>query len=536
MATKDVLSVDQVDAVLKFAEGLYKGYYNTVYTPYLVNSILQNKTLNPVDGTTTDIETAMKSPKSNEQNLIGYTEYQELTNMVFKRSINYYANLLAYNVGIECVNAKTKDDYTNNQYRSDEKKVREFLDKFDVRKQFGIITKQLFRQEAYFGSLWNVGNRMFFQELPQKYCLITGEWENGLLFDFNMQYFLQPGTDINGYLDEYKEYFNRMMNSKNGYNPTQNVYDRDGSWVFWVQTNPLNNWCFKFSPNVATRVPYLSSMLLDASLQPLMRELQKNVNIIAASKILTGEIEMKKEGKGGIPTNNFTIDPKTLGEFLSVVKSGLNDLIQIAALPLNNVKGVEYDTKDAVDLYSNYNRSAASMAGNSRILYSYERANAVESRLAMNVDENVVRQLYSQYETFLNYMINILTTTYKFKVTLSGFNDYTDRKDRFEATKYWAEKGVIDIDGIAHSLGYNNRYSLLRRMEEVQAVKFQDLITMLPNMYTQASGSGGKDGTNTENGTRNVIHTGQRGRPRKEIGSVSDNGTELNPESNANKQ
>ena len=119
MATKDVLSVDQVDAVLKFAEGLYKGYYNTVYTPYLVNSILQNKTLNPVDGTTTDIETAMKSPKSNEQNLIGYTEYQELTNMVFKRSINYYANLLAYNVGIECVNAKTKDDYTNNQYRSD---------------------------------------------------------------------------------------------------------------------------------------------------------------------------------------------------------------------------------------------------------------------------------------------------------------------------------------------------------------------------------------------------------------------------------
>ena len=539
MATKEKLSAQQVDQVLQFAEGLYGGYYNGIYTPFLVNSILQNKSLNPVQGTYDEMKTAMKDPKSNEQKLIGYVEYQELTNMVFKKTLTYYSNLAAFDVGLECINIDDPKDYKNNQYQADLRKVATFLDQFNVKKQFQNITREMLRQEAYFGSIWHTPTSYFFQELPQRYCTITGEWDNGLLFDFDMEYFLQPGTDIDGYLPEYKEYFNRMMKAKTEYNPAKNAYNRDGSWVFWVQTNPEKNWCFKFSPNMYTRVPYLSAMLLDSSQQPLMRQLQENVNIIAASKILAGQFEMKKEGKGGIPTSDFSMDGETLGKFLAIVKAGINDLIQIAALPLDNVKPVEYDTKDATDMYLNYNKSLASLGGNSRIIYTSERANAIESRYAMNLDENLMRPLYNQFETFLDFMINSLTTHYKFKMTLTGFNSYTDRKDRFEATKYWTERGVIDIDAIAHSLGYSNRFSVLRRMEEAKSMKFDDLVTMLPNMYAQVNPVKGAENSKTPNVSTSpsaTPHTGKVGRPSKEIGSVSDNGTILNPESNDNKQ
>lgn len=581
---KETLSREDVNDVIKFAEALYSGLpYKGVYTPYLVNDVLKNKTLSPQGGSESDISTALKTPKSNEQNILGYVEYQEVTNMVFKKTLYYYSNLPAYDVSVECVNAK-EGDYKKTQYRRDLNRVSDFLDKFDVPKQFQTVTRQLLRQEVYFGSIWQTDNRYFFQELPQKYCMITGEWENGLVFDFNMMYFLQPGTDINGYLPEFKEYYSRMLKNSGGkmYNPTASAWSRDTSWTYWVQTNALNNWCFKFNSNMATRLPYLSSLLMDASEQPIMREMQKNTNILAASKILTGEIGHKTEGRGGIPTNNYTFDPETIGKFLAVVKAGLNDLIQIAALPLENIKGVDFDTKDAVDNYSNYNRSVASLAGNSRLLYSYEKANAIESRYMMNMDENLMRGLYSQYETFLNFMVNRNTVSYKFKISLNGFNDYTDRKDRAEAAKYWADKGIIDIDSIAHSLGYSNRFSVLRRMEEIKEMGFQDMITMLPNMYTQSiipgsdsSGGGGsgssnggsfdsdknggskegnKNGSKDENGdkqdenkdrddnrenneTRIYIPTGRKvGRPRKELGSISDNGTILNPNSNDSKQ
>lgn len=585
MADKETLSQSDVNDVVKFTEALYSGLpYKGVYTPFLVNDILKNKTLSPEEGDESKIADAMKTPKTNEQQLLGYVEYQELTNMVFKKTLYYYANLPAYDVAIECTNAN--GGYNKTQYRADLARVATFFDKFNVVKQFQTITKQMLRQEVYFGSLWETNNRYFFQELPQKYCMITGEWENGLLFDFNMMYFLQPGTDIDGYLPEFKDYYARMLKSDKMYNPTSNAWLRDSSWTYWVQTNASNNWCFKFNSNIAARVPYLSGLLMDSSQQPLMRELQKNINILSASKILTGEIGYKKDGKGAMNTNNYSFDPETIGKFLAVVKAGLNDLIQIAALPLENISGVEYDTKDAVDNYSNYNRTLASLAGNSRLLFSYEKANAIESRYMMNLDENLMRALYAQYENFLNFMVNKDTVTYKFKVTLKGFNSYTDKKDRADAAKYWADKGIIDVDSISHSLGYSNRFSLLRRMEEVQAMGFENMVTMLPNMYTQTGVVGTLSGGSNDNdkkdekdsekkriikdahgdddsgdvssggfdngvkvvapdptapvskpGTRIRTGTGGKvGRPKKDLGSVSDNGTILNPNSNDNKQ
>lgn len=584
---KELLSKEDVNEVLKFTEALYGGLpYHGVATPYLVNDILKNKTLSPEIGDESKIADALKTPKSNEQKILGYAEYQELTNMVFKKTLYYYASLPAYDVAIECTNATGKD-YQKTQYKADLARVADFFDKFDVVKQFQTITKQLLRQEVYFGSLWETNNRFFFQELPQNYCMITGEWENGLVFDFNMMYFLQPGTDINGYLPEFMDYHSRMLQAKKQYNPTTDAWSRDSSWVYWVQTSAINNWCFKFNPTMATRVPYLSALLVDSSQQPIMRELQKNTNILAASKMLTGEIGHRTDGKGGVPGNNYTFDPGSIGKFLAVVKAGLSDLIHMAALPLEDIKGVEFDTKDAVDNYSNYNRSLGSMAGNSRILYSYEKANAIESRYMMNLDENLLRPLYSQYETFLNFIINRDTVKYKFKVTLKGFNDYTDRKDRSEAAKYWADKGIIDIDSIAHSLGYSNRFSVMRRMDEMKAMGFQNMVTMLPNMYTQSvpvgddegedkieketnsepdkeyetkivvdkrlphdtDAKGGfdngipvpevprdKDGNPVKTKTIHIPTGGKVGRPPKELGSISENGTILNPNSNDNKQ
>ena len=51
----------------------------------------------------------------------------------------------------------------------------------------------MLRNDAYFGLLRDTGEKVILQELPSDYCKITGRWENGFLFSFNMQWFLQPG-------------------------------------------------------------------------------------------------------------------------------------------------------------------------------------------------------------------------------------------------------------------------------------------------------------------------------------------------------
>lgn len=521
---QEELTPQQVQEVLQFAENIYGSpsynmYGNKVYTPWLVNEQLKNVSLNTLEATAERVNKALSSPKSSEAELEGYSEYYSITSMLYKRIMLYYATLLKFDLTIICNNADT-EDYNSKEYKADYAKVKEFLSKFNVRNEFQKVTKMLLRDETYYCAFWNEGNKYKFQQLPSRYCLTTGIWEYGFAYDFNMMYFIEPAIDINMFPDIFKEYWNQVfppdMDITQIYNPANPINHRDGSYLYMVQTDPSIFWQFKFDPEVSTRIPFLSALMPDIALQPLMRELQKNQNILKASKIITGEVPFLKNQKGGVTTDAVAMNPETLGKFLSVFKAGLTDLAHVAAAPLQNIHGVEFQYTDS-DVYEDYNKSIASMSGNSRVLFSVDKQNAVESQIAMNMDENIVRPLYDQFEKFLEYNINKLTKKFKFNFKLSGFNTFTDRKERNDMTREWAEKGVIIPDNIAHSLGFNNRIELEATLEMVQATDFVSKLTMLPNMFNQ------KDSSSV-------------GRPSKGDGSISDSGASTtNTASNDNK-
>ena len=130
--TNTEITVEQVWDVLKFAQNLY-GYHNGifpgVYTPQLVNASMQNMTLNPQATTSDLIDDALASPKESEQELIGYSEFLELSSMIYKRVLNYFSGMLAFNYTYICTNAKA-EDYKTNKYKKDLKRVENFFDRF----------------------------------------------------------------------------------------------------------------------------------------------------------------------------------------------------------------------------------------------------------------------------------------------------------------------------------------------------------------------------------------------------------------------
>jgi len=75
---KEVLiSADEAWNVITFAQELYRT--QGVLNPLLINSVMQNITMNPAAATTDKINTALNDPKNSEQQLIGYSEFEELT-------------------------------------------------------------------------------------------------------------------------------------------------------------------------------------------------------------------------------------------------------------------------------------------------------------------------------------------------------------------------------------------------------------------------------------------------------------------------
>lgn len=487
---KALVTEQEIYDVFAFAKELYTGnFYPNVFTPQLVNQRLKDVTMNPLEASAANVERALKNPKGNEENLIGYSEFFELTNSMYKRSLKYLATLLSFDLDIECINANTVSDYKSKQYALDSAKVSEFLGRFDYKAEFSKIMMQLLRQETFYGAFRDDGDKYVFQELPRKYSLITGRFNSGMLFDFNMLWFIQPAVDINMYPPVFKEYFSRAF--RNGvpkYIPSSPLNERDGSWVYWVQTGPEDGmWAFKFSPEIASNIPFLSATFNDVVLQPLMRQLQTNQNIAAATKVILGEIPFLKDSiRGSVQKDQLALAPQTLAKFMTLFKDGLSDVIKTGALPMQEIEPIEF--KGDNDVYSSYNRNTAGLMGlNSSYIYSSDKKNAVETQIAMNVDENMVKHMYSWFADFMNFEINKRTKKFKFKFSFEGYNIYLDRNERTNNTIKMMQSGFVDMNKIAHIFNTDS-YGLQKRLMATKAMGLEDLLTILPNANTQFGG------------------------------------------------
>jgi len=483
------LSHDQLYDVLEFARNVYQGnVVPNIFTPELVNARMKDLNLNPLVATETNIESALKDPKNHETQLIGYSEFFSLTSMIYKRLTGYMAQMASFDYTFTCLNAK-KEDYKSKKYKKDLQLVYDFLDKFDVKREFKRIMNQLLEKEVYYGVLRDDSeSKYIFQELPYSYCKLTGRSEYSLLFDFNMQYFFsQSGVDLNMFPDIFKDYYNRIVELKNnGYNPSASLNKRTGEWVHWVQTSPEDNmFAFKFNTESATIVPYLAPLFSDIVLAPMMRNLQKNVNILKAQKILVGLIPLLKDSKGGSVKDAVAIEPGTLGKFLGLLKAGLHESVKVGGVPFSDVKEIDFDTTNT-NILDEYSKTTASMSGiNSRMVFANDKMSNSETQASINVDEFLVLGVYNQFNQFMDYQINKRTRFYKFKFKFEGSEFQANRQFRLDNAMRLMERGLILPQKISAAIGMEYQ-DFIRQLEEAQANGFSDLFTPIVSMYQQS--------------------------------------------------
>lgn len=448
-----LLSEEQVYDVLKFAKSM-SPYYSNVYTPDTTNERMKSINMNPTQATQTQLEQALINPKDNEDNLIHYSQAFELSDMVYKRLLGYVGNLPSFDLTFYPINAKP-EDLKKTTYKKDYKAVLDYLDRFNYKQEFKKVMRQLVRQEVFYSVYRDEGVSYILQELPQDYCKITQRWDYGLLFDFNMNWFLQTGIDINSYPKVFKEMYMKFLQSKNpNYIPSNPITNRNGIFAYWEQTSPDDNfWMWKMSPEIATKVPYFAPMFPDLAQKSLIRNLQKNIYILQAQKVMVGLIPLLKDNKSGNAVDNIAIKPETMGKFLGLLKQGLDEAIKVGGVPFEDIKTLEFDGGDK-NIYEKYNQVTAAMSGtNSRLLFGVDKPNSIETQASIDVDEFLAIHVYPQFENFLNFFVNRVTKTYKFAFKFEGTEFSRNKQDRFETQMSLVEKGIVMPQKIASSLG-----------------------------------------------------------------------------------
>lgn len=520
MAETEMLTRGQLDQVMKFANALYIAEHMGPYSPWLSNAVMQNLNNTAKVPTYEDLKKALATYKESASNLQDYSQFMTHWDMVFNRTVSSYVNTLSFDMIMTCTNAYTREDYQSEQYKKDKQKVYAFLDTFDWKRSFRDVLYQCFLNGAFFVSFrktkWGTnGVKAAIQILPQDYCMITGAWDKGILFDFDMNFFLQAGVDIDSYDPTFKKIYSRMFgdNARDfiNYRPSNALNKRDGEYAYWAQLSPEDGfWGFLWDTSNYNVTPYLSPYLKDALINEEVAELQRNKDIVGAYGILAGEIKMFESEKAQ-ESDHFVIDPESLGGFMAQVKKGIGQYIKAVAMPVENIKFFQFNDANP-DMYENQLATSAGVgSGISRVIYSSDRMSNAEVEAGIIDQYNTMRPMYYQFNNFLNFYINKLNTKYKFRFTLDGCSYPFEREKRFDKLSKLADKGlVLGPSAWAAASGYEIQ-TFDRLLEEAKYSDFADKFMMMMNRNTNTFGGT----SSSENGP---------GRPQSDDSDLSESG------------
>lgn len=507
---------------LSFSNGYRDTYYGYnlnatgYFTPDLINQQMQNINMNPVETTVDNIVNALKNPKASEEILREYSMALELQNMYYKRLLHYLSDMPCFNITFDCINIEKDSEYTSKNFKNDLKVIDDFLNRFDVKEEFKTVLRQILRQGVYYCVFRDDGVKYSLQELPSNFCKITGRHAYGILFDFDMQYFIsQAGVDINMFPNVFKKMLRSVYRQyEKDYDPAQKVDKRHSSFIYWRQCNPADGfWAFKTNPELATLLPYFAPLFPEIALTPVVRKLQEDKYFIQASKMLVGILGFNKETKSGQVANQINITPEVLGKFLGVARQGLNKQIGLTALPVDKVEKVEFDT-DQQNLETAQTETIAKQSvSESSVLFHQDKLSVHESKLAAAVDANIVKTMYPMFANFIEYFVNRRTKHYKFKFTFHDVDIPDDKEARKAMVKDNAAIGIVDFQDVARMCDMNV-FQLKRRLHMSKSMGFDKEISdlLIPNLHfgqqKMNTGSAGSSNINTNTG-------GKVGRPSK---------------------
>lgn len=464
---KDFLTNDEFNALMEFTSGLYNAFTQQRYysDPMTLNQNLLELNNNQQKPTKDSLSVALQSVPYDYGKLASYSEFMEIWDSIYAKTLRYFEGLLSFDLSYICKNIKNPSEYSSKEYKDDVRRVNKFLDNFDYKTEFKKVLKEILRKETsyvWFRDTHEINNPIDIEEdgkikknekfslqiMPQKYCMLTGYFNcSQLLYDFNIDYFSKGNVDINLFAPSLKKkYKESFENNDDNYIPSSQLDRRNGVYANWVQCSPNDGaYAFKFDLSNFRQVPPFVNLLKSCLGNDNVEQLQQDKDLISAYLLLAGEIGTLSTEKSGNKADQFKIKPKTIGQFLSLVNSGLrgNSRIKPIALPLEDIKGWQYNDQNPNMVSTQYKTVASQGASASSLIYSTEKMAQFELENAIYADYNFIKPLYQQFNQFLNFYINKKTVKYKFEFTFTGLDRNWDRKERQEALRNYADKGIV---------------------------------------------------------------------------------------------
>lgn len=510
---KEKLSKQQTWSMLEFMNNLYLGHKGYGYfTPQTQNQNELDLNNSSVKVDYDKILKALENSKQYQSELQAYSQNMEWIDSIYGKTLKLYDNMLSFDWYYDCVNASGAD-YKSKEYKQDKKRLYKFFDNFNHKEEFRNILKQVVRNGVFYGwfrdSYGTIDEtaiedlkyetkrqqKFTIQTMPRDRCLLTRKWEGGMIYDFDMGYFLNSNVDINLFDPIFRKmYMDTFQGDTDTYVPSNQLTAKAGQFVYWRQCSPTDGMvCVKYDTDNFKTVPPFASLMKSVFNNTAIEKLQYDKDMISAYALLYGEMETHK-GTTSQEKNNFKIDPALLGQLMEYVSTSVQKNIKTLAMPtVENKLGQFTDNEPLMSQYQ-YQSSSAQGASSSSLIYSTNKASQSETLNGLTFDYNVVSHLYRQFEAILNLYANKKTRKYKFRIHLDGGNYPHMREEKRKALGEMITVGIVPNVSYIASVYSMQPQSLDRMMEESKNGEMTENLVMLLNANTAKSGEDGEVG------------------------------------------
>ncbi|RXZ78189.1 hypothetical protein EBB07_29480 [Paenibacillaceae bacterium] len=426
----DVNNTDEdFNYFLNYSKALSRAVRNShFFDPYLQNQNLKSINMNPTKYSREEIDKLVANPERNEKELRELSEYIQNSIMQFKRIVYFYGTILTFDFYPEPTNAD-EEDMRSPAFKKSYKKMNDWLDKFNPRKQFSDIMRVIMRTDVSFHYLRESKNHISLQEMPYDYCKIVAKTDLGYQYAFNMAYFFQDQKSLDGFDPIFKTYFESYQ---------QTSEHKNGN-SYWIILDPLKAPVFKFDENVAGIVSPLLGLLGDSIDIETYKGIYKTKSKLDILKIILNKIPMHNDSKGVQAKNNFSIDAGTAAEASARMQFKIEEA-KVLTSPFET-KIHEFEQKNNNEAQrSAGNDTFFDSAGINPTIFGKETSTSPGIKASIRTSEAFVRHMYFVFERYINALLRQVTGRYRWKIHFEGTE--FDREERFERALKGAQYGL----------------------------------------------------------------------------------------------
>lgn len=375
----------------------------------MIRNLTSNRDTNPTytKYTKEQIVTYLGNPANYEKQLRNMSIYLFNISNYYRRLIEYFANMSTYSYVVVPYSLDHSKKINDNKLRKDYYLVTDILEHMNIAHEFTKALTIAFRDDVYYGYVWENDTSFSLQNLDADYCKICSIEDGCYNFAFDFSYFTSNQEKLANYPPEFESMYNQ--------------YQKDTSTYRWQELDSTKSICLKVNEHTHIPVPPFVSLFSALADIEDYRAIAKDATETNNYKVLGMRIPTNKDD------GSYLLSYEDALPFYEMACNAVPSNIGVILTPMD-ISTWNFERNGALSDTNTVSEAEASMwsqAGVNKILFGGgDDPSASTLNLCTINDQMIVFKMMRQIERWINRKLKQSSTKNKFKINFLDVTQY----------------------------------------------------------------------------------------------------------------